>query len=230
MTGEKTPFVIPHEQPLDGAPFYRLFPRSVNDHYRIVSIMRTLKVYLEKGNEIFFEFTDGARKGTIGRLKVNASEVESLYINENRKHIGCQKTTWELVFDDRKNVVKLEPGWDQKLPGVLRFNCEATVWSYTSKARDKEDDAELYDHFGVLLAVGQLVMFPEGRKGAVHTRFGYIKNITAKGTIKVESVKTRPGHRKVEDNLSPTIYPSDLVVLDNNDIKDKVTMAKLMNG
>ena len=230
MTGEKTSFTIFGEKPLDGDSFYRLFPRSVSDHYRISAVMRSLKTYLENGNEIFFEFTSGARKGAIGRLNVKADEVENLYINENRQYINCQRHSWELVFDDRKNVVKLEPAWDQKLPGVLRFNCPETVWAYATKERPKEDAATLYDHFGVLLAVGQLVMYPEGRKGDVHTRFGYIKNITPKGTIKVESIKTRKGHTKVEDNISPTIYPSDLVVLDNNDIKDKVTMAKLSNG
>jgi hypothetical protein len=111
---------------------------------------------------------------------------------------------------------------------VLRFDLPGTTWSYVTKERPKLPAAVLHDHFGVQLEEGQLVLFPEGRKGDVHTRFGHITGITAAGTIKIRSLKTKADHQAKEANVSPTIYASDLVVLEGEkSIKDKVLMARL---
>lgn len=231
------PFEIPyHNVKFEGKKPESLFPARNSDSYRQKDIMPQLKTYLEAGNKIWVEFTEGARKGSIGRLDIKAEELTDLYkvvCTGRGEELEMTKTVWDIVFDDRDNVVKAEyHGWQSFWPnGVrLRFDLEGTKWAYTTKAKPEVEAKKLYDHFGVLLEVGQLVIFPEGRKGDVHTRFGYITNITPKGTIKVESIETRQGHEKTEENISPTIYPSDLVVIDGTDIKAKVTMAKLANG
>jgi hypothetical protein len=230
-------FEIPyHSLKFEGKSPAYLFPSRTSDTYKIKDVMRHLKTYLEAGNKIWVEFTQGARKGTIGRIDIKAEEVTDFYqvVRTGRgEELEMSKKVWDIVFDDRDNVIKVEyQGWQSFWPKgvVLRFDLEGTTWAYTTKAKPEVEAKKLYDHFGVLLEVGQLVIFPEGRKGDVHTRFGYITNITPKGTIKVESIKTRQGHAKTEENISPTIYPSDLVVIDGTDIKDKVTLAKLTNG
>lgn len=221
---------------LSGKDPLHLFPTLVSGgSLRINSNMRELKRFLEAGNQIFIEFTKGARKGSIGRLRFKAEDTVDLYLEDkDRRYSRLQKLHWEIEWDGRDNVVKvdLSGGWGEKWPTgtVLRFNCPETVWSYKTSAREVKPDATLYDHFGVLLEVGQLVLYPEGLKDNKKTRFGYIQAISPAGTITVESIKTRPGHNKTTAKLSPTTGPSDLVVLDANDIKDKVTMAKLTNG
>lgn len=212
-----------------------LFPNLTSDLFRTEDQMRQLKRYLENGNQIFIEYTKGARAGSIGRLRIKAEEVSDIYIlSRDRRSYRLQKVKWEVEWDGRDNVVTvdLSDGWGAKWPtgAVLRFNCPETVWAYKTQAREEKPPAEIYDHFGVLLEVGQLVLYPNGLKDNKHTRFGYIQSITPSGTITVESVKTRSHHNKEISKLSPTTSPGDIVVLDSNDIKDKVVMAKLMHG
>ena len=231
-------FEVPyHKLKFDGKPPSTLFHQRTSDTYRINDVMRQLKIWLEAGNQIFIEFTMGARKGTIGRLDLKVEDMQDLYktVRTGRgDELELAKKTWNITFDDRPNPIKVEhQGWQHGWPkgAVLRFDVPATVWAYETVAREKKPAAELYDHFGVLLEVGQMVLAPQGLKGSTRTRFAYIKAISAAGTIKIESIKTRQGHAKTESNVSPTIHSYDLIVLDGDmSIKDKVLMAKLANG
>lgn len=228
------PFTIPgHTEKFEGKDLGWLLPKRFTDSFRCRAYMRELKKWLEAGNKIHIEFTKGARKGTVARLDIKPEELDTLYKDirtGNGDQLDMVKDTWELVFDDRPNKIKVEHwSYRAKWPGVARFDIKETVWAYEAKAKEEKPKKIVKDHFGVVIEPEMLVMFPHGRKGDIHTRFGFVHSITEAGTVKVTSIKTRESHTKETTALSPTVYASDIVVLDG-DLVSKVTLAKLTNG
>lgn len=129
---------------LSGKNPLHLFPTLVSGgNFRITGNMRQLKKFLEDGNQIFIEFTKGARAGSIGRLRFKADDTVNLYVEDkDHRYTRLQKHHWEIEWDDRENVVKvdLSCGWGAKWPTgtVLRFNCPQTVWSYKTTRHIKQ--------------------------------------------------------------------------------------------
>ena len=77
-----------------------LFPNLTSDLFRTEDQMRQLKRYLENGNQIFIEYTKGARAGSIGRLRIKAEEVSDIYIlSRDRRSYRLQKVNWELNLE-----------------------------------------------------------------------------------------------------------------------------------
>jgi hypothetical protein len=196
---------------------------------------RQIQRYLDGGGQIFIEFTEGARKGSIGRLNITPQDCVDLYAPVKTglgDKMQITKINWEIVFDDRPNKVKikLEYWGANKWPGILRFDVTETLFVYETKPVEKKADKVLFDHFGVQLEVGQHVIYPHGLKGSLDTRFGIIEKISAAGTITIKPIKTRKGHDDESTKMTPNMSSCDIVVLDNNNIKDKVLVAKLTNG
>lgn len=190
---------------------------------------RYLKSHLEKGNQVYVEFTSGARKGTIGRLNLTPENV----MDYRKLEGGYYKDRWarnmkgiQIEFDDRKTTIPVDLDWykPKKLPIVLRFTPTETTWAYTSNARPKEEIKPVYDHFGTEIKVGSVVLFMHGSQNTYHNRIGKVSRISAKHTIWVEAFKTRKGHKTEE--ISGGIYAQDIFVPDG-DIRDKAMMAKL---
>ena len=191
-----------------------------------------LKPYLEKGGKVFIEFTEGARKGTIGELQITAEECEGLYV-ERKTGLGTfhylTKLDWIVVAEGKEVKITIDTassGAKRYFPGIMRFGDVETVWAYESKARPKVEPITLKDHFGVTLEVGQVVLFMHGKANDYETRFGKIKRISDKGTLWIEAFRTRE-HHKVEE-LTHGIFSRDLFVL-NGDLRDKAMLAKLSN-
>jgi len=210
------------------------FYGSVSSHQ---SNHRALKRYLENGGKIFIKIEKGARAGTIGQLVITPEDLDTYEQIKTGygETLRTNKQEWLIKFDDRDTMIKVGMkgnGRDFNWPGVLITDYDGpTVYAFNkAEPKAKPPGKVLYDHFGVQLEPGQLVLYPEGRQGTVHNRFGYIESISPAGTIKVESIKTRKGHAKAVSSLSPTVNASDIVVLDSNDIKDKVILAKLTHA
>lgn len=220
---------------LEGKNPWHLLPGRFDYESKARQQMRALQNYLENGGHVFVEFTEGARKGSIGRINITPKDCVDLYAPV-RSGLGekqqITKLDWEIVWDDRPNKVKikLEYWGANKWPGKLRFDVTETVYAYETKPVEKKAEKILFDHFGVQLEVGQHVIYPHGLKGSLDTRFGIIEKISAAGTITVKPIKTRKGHDDELTKVSPGMSSSDIVVLDNNNIKDKVLVAKLTNG
>lgn len=217
----------------EGQPFNNVFPSWTTDRTAHKYFIKKLAEHLENGGFIHVELTQGARKGTIGRWDISAEEMAALY-HEGRNGYGdvlATSTDIKLVFDDRDNVIPAAIRHGDGIQGIVHFSMTKTVWSFQTKAQPKKQAKVLRDHFGVVLEPGQLVLFPMGLKGETRTRFGHIEAISAAGTIKVKAMATRAKHdNNVVVNVSPTINASDLIVLDDTLIKDKITLAKLANA
>lgn len=190
---------------------------------------RYLKKYLEDGGKVYLEFTKGARKGTVGRLNLTPEMV----MDYRKLEGGYYKDKWarnmkgvQLEFDDRKTTIPVDLNWYQpkKLDAVLRFTPSETVWVYTTTARPKEEIKPVFDHFGVEIKVGSVVLFMHGSGNTYHNRIGKVTRISAKHTIWVEAFRTREHHKAEEINTG--VYAQDMFVLDG-DIRDKAMMAKL---
>ena len=193
-----------------------------------------LKPYLEAGGKIFVEFTEGARKGTIGELQITAGELLTTLYSPLRRGstTRIRRLEWEIIAEGKTIKLKYEAHYGAKnnLPGILHFGEHETRWVFTTKAPKPPEPAKvLYDHFGLQLEVGKLVLYPNGRKGDLSTRFGHITKITPAGTITIKPIKTRPAHKNDEIKVSPTVAASDLIILED-DLKSKVLMAKLKHG
>lgn len=222
-----------YDKEYEGKAFNSVFPNNTSDRTNQSYLIKKLVAHLEAGKFIHVEFTTGARAGSIARWDISAEEMAGLYqIHRTvRGDILAANTDVKLVFDDRDNVIVGAIRYGDGIKGIVHFNMDSTVWVYTTTKREKVEPKELFDHFGVKLEVGQLVMAPVGTSGAVRTRFGYIKSITAAGTIKIETINTRNMHKRIESNLSPTVASWDVIVIDKeNSIMDKVLLAKLTHG
>jgi len=194
--------------------------------------MGALRKHLDGGGRVFIEITKGARKGTIGELVIPSTDVNELWADRVKTGMGeyrrCKVDEWHLKFDDRENVIKISKDrWDYKWNGILRFNCEGTVWVYETKEKPKVEPVKLFDHFGTPLEAGQVVLFQHGKQNTYHNRFGKIKRISDKGTIWVEMFKTRPEH--TAEVVDKGIYAQDMFVLDG-DLREKAMMAKLCHS
>lgn len=219
---------------MEGKLSRAVFPYQTTDITAHKALISKTVEHLAAGNSIHIEFTDGARKGTIARWAITAEEFKNLYceVHTGRGKVLENRAKVNLVFDDRPNVISINILFHDQLPGIIHFHETATVWAYTTKSVPKKPPLVVRDHFGVVLAPGQLILFPMGPKGETHTRFGHIVSITPAGTVKVEAMATRQSHGpKVEVNISPTVNHSDIIVLDDlQDIKNKVVLAKLANA
>ena len=225
--------ITPQLQAYEGYSTESLFPAFHSDRIDITHRYH-LKKYLEDGGKVFVEFTKGARKGTIGELIVSADELlTTLYESRRSGIISRQRRLeWEIVAEGKPIKFKFEPFYSSKnkLPGILHFGELETKWVYTTKAPAPPEPAKvLYDHFGLQLEVGKLVLYPNGRAGDLSTRFGHITKITSAGTITIKPIKTRPNHRFEEVKVSPSVAAADLIILED-DLKSKVLMAKLKHG
>jgi hypothetical protein len=189
-----------------------------------------LKKYQEAGGRVMIEITEGARKGSIGELIIPGVNIDDLYGASYTGGLGRQMrrskiAEWQIRFDDRKNTIKVERhSYEYKWKGVLRFDRQDTIWSYESKERPKEQLPELFDHFGVKLEVGQVVLFLTGRGTNQYVRLGKVTRWSAKGTIWAESMKTRSDHPA---NAEMTIQGSVNIFVLDGDVRSKAMMAKL---
>jgi hypothetical protein len=215
----------------DGKETAKFFPEYSTDYSALKYRIGQAQQHLANGGTIHIELTKGARKGSIGRLDIQPEDLAEIY-KDSYLQLTMKFTKWNLVFDDRKNVVKIEAWQGSGFPGVIHFTrTEPTVWAYTTNTKEPKLVPDLFDHFGTKIEIGSMVLAPQGTKGNTRTRFAYVKDISEAGTIKIESIKTRKGHLKTESKVSPTIFPYDLIVLDGDtSIKDKVLLAKLTHG
>lgn len=222
-----------YDKEYEGQPFNAVFPPWTTDRTAHKYLIKKLVEHLQNGGKIHIELTTGARKGTIARWDISADEMANLY-KEGRNGYGdvlAASADIKLVFDDRDNVIPAAIRYGDGIQGLVHFGMTQTVWSFQTKAQPKKAAKVLKDHFGVVLEPGQLVLFPMGLKGETRTRFGHIESITAAGTIKVKAMATRQSHENnVVSNVSPTVRASDLIVLDDTPIKDKVMLGKLANA
>ena len=223
-----------YDKEYDGKSFGQVFPAFTTDRTAQKYLIKKVAEHLRAGHFIHVELTTGAREGTIARWDISADEMEKLYSEARNGHgdVLAASVDIKLVFDDRDTVIPAAIRYGDGIQGKVHFHKTATVWVYTTNSHPKKPAKVLHDHFGVVLAPGQLVLFPMGPKGEMHTRFGHIVSITPAGTIKVEAMATRQGHGpKVEVNVSPTVDASDLIILDDNvSLKDKVVLAKLTHA
>lgn len=212
---------------LDGERFRNVFSTYRPNNYELKQLMRDLSKYLET-EKIYVEFTDGARKGTIARWDIDSAQALELYATTNLasyyRDYAKINIPLKFVFDDRDTVITLD---SKNFPAVLLFGSRPTNWVFTRNAKQHFDPPEMFDHFGTLLEVGQLIMAPVGTKGYMSTRFAKIVNISERGTIKVQTIKSRKGHREEISNLSPTISSHDIIVIDSMNMEDKLMIAKL---
>lgn len=222
-----------YDKEYEGQLFDNVFPSWTTDRTAQKYFMKKLVEHVRNGGFIHVKLTKGARKGSIARWDISADELQNLY-HEGKNGYGevlAASHDIKLVFDDRDNVITSAIRYGDGIQGTVHFNMTQTVWAFQTNAQPKKAAKVLHDHFGVVLAPGQIVMFPMGPKGDTHTRFGIIESITAAGTIKVEAMASRPGHTKVSVNVSPVINPSDLIVIDEfKELKDKLMLAKLAHA
>jgi hypothetical protein len=186
-----------------------------------------IKKFLAEGKKIYVEIEKGARAGTIGEL-VLPENFDDLYANvgtnQNARDRRQNRDTWLLKFDDSDKTVKLEGTYRKHVMEKVSFVQQPTVWKYTSVARPKEELPVLHDHFGVELAVGQVVLALIGTGTDQYVRLGKITRWSAKGTIWIETMKTRETHPK---NAEATVQGSINIFVLDGDIRAKAMMAKM---
>lgn len=214
----------------EGKSARHLFPTS--DNSRAKDRMKYgLKKYLTEGGKVFIEFTEGARKGTIGELIISADDCDGLY-EERKTGLGTfhylTKLEWEVVAEGKTIKIAIDrsarTGIKRYFPGVLHFGEVETKWAYETKEKPKVEPVKLRDHFGTELEVGQVVLFMHGKQNTYHNRFGKIHRISDKGTIWVEMFKTRPEHKN--EIVDKGVFAVDMFVLDG-DLREKAMLAKL---
>lgn len=222
-----------YDREYEGKLFGSNFPSWTTDKTAHKYFIKKVAQHIRDGGFVHVALTHGARKGTIARWDISAEEMDNLYV-EARNGYGdvlAASSDIKLVFDDRDTVIPMAIRYGDGVQGTVHFGLTATKWVFTTKAQPKKAAKVLHDHFGTVLAPGQLVMFPMGAKGDTHTRFGHIVSITPAGTIKVEAMASRAGHTKSTVNVSPTVNASDLVVVDQfEDLKNKLMLAKLTHA
>lgn len=222
-----------YDKEYDGKSFFNNFPAWTTDKTAHKYFIKKVAEHIRQGGFIHIELIQGARKGTIARWDISAEEMESLY-SEQRNGYGdvlAASADIKLVFDDRDTVIPGAIRYGDGIQGIVHFHLTSTKWVFQTKAQPKKAAKVLHDHFGTVLAPGQLVMFPMGAKGDTRTRFGHIVSITPAGTIKVEAMASREGHNKVTVNVSPTVNASDLIVVDEfEELKNKLMLAKLTHA
>jgi hypothetical protein len=217
---------------LEGQPLYLLIPGVIsgsdsNTRYRLSQVGK----HIQAGNRVFVEITKGARQGTIGELVFDTTDFDELYGPMIRTGLGdrryCLKDELTLRFDDRDNTIKIGKGRWKEFDAknmVLRFSAPGTLWVYTTKPKPVVPKVTIYDHFGVELEVGQVVLFMYGQKNDYSNRFGKIARISDRGTIWVDMFRTREHHKAGQ--VSNGVYGSNIFVL-NGDLREKAMMARL---
>jgi hypothetical protein len=184
-----------------------------------------IKKFLAEGKKIYVEIEKGARAGTIGEL-VLPDNLDDLYaiVGTSLRDRRQNGDTWVLKFDDSDKTVKLEGSYRKRVMEKVSFVQQPTVWKYTSVARPKEELPVLHDHFGVELVVGQVVLALIGIGTDQYVRLGKITRWSAKGTIWIETMKTRETHPK---NAEATVQGSINIFVLDGDIRAKAMMAKM---
>jgi hypothetical protein len=224
---------IVNNRDYEGKTFNSVFPYIASECHQQAHLIKKIVEHLEAGKFIHVEFTHGARAGTIARWDISAKEMADLY--QTNRTVGgdilTANTDIKLVFDDRDNVIVGAIRYGDGIKGIVHFNLDSTKWVFTTTKREKVEPKVIFDHFGVKLEVGQLVMAPVGISGNISTRFGHITAITPAGTIKIKTFKTRRSQTKNETNLSPTVSSCDVIVIDKErDLLDQVLLAKIAHG
>ena len=189
-----------------------------------------LKSFLENGGNVYVEFQDGARKGTVGRLNIKPEDCESLYrkieVGLYEGNYEITQRDWEIVFDDTEKTIGIKIERQKPLKWRLHFGQMETKWVFTTKERPKVDPKILKDHFGEEIKVDQVVMFMHGKGNDYEVRFGKVKRISEKGTVWIEAFATMADH-KVEI-FNHGIHPKNIFILDGDQsIKDRAMLAKM---
>lgn len=211
----------------EGRPLCKLFPYQ---HYLAEPFMDafgdTILDCIRAGSPIYVEFLEGARKGTIGRLKLDENILKPLYPERYNRHPnqGFRPYTvfrnldkWTIEFDDGKsftistNAKTVECG-----DVVIRFDVEKTQSIFTRKIKDPTENVnipKIYDHFGVQIEPDKVILVIQGQSPYTELRFAKVLSISPKGTVKIELMKTRKNHRTETMNRQ-NISPSNAIVFD----------------
>ena len=191
-----------------------------------------LRRYIEQGGQVYMEITSGARKGTVGRLNLTPEMLDSTCYRklEGGYYKGSLARNFpdgiELVFDDRKQTIKIDMDWykPKSVPDhFITFLPTSTTWVYTTTAKPKEEEWTPRDFFGKEIRQGSLVVF-HGKE--VETRVGTVQRWTNKGTIWVEEMST-PANPKSSVHTH-NVYAHFMILLDDlPDLKAQVLLKKL---
>lgn len=206
------------------------FFSHVSDYsYGQATTVRYLKKWLEDGGQVFLELTEGARKGSVGRLVISPADCDAMYRVCTG---GWYKGKWimdrgpfVLEFDDHTSKIKIEQndyrGMAWPKGSRLRFNAPKTVWVYTTKPKPKTTTWVPRDHFGTEITKETLVMFTD-RVGT--TRFGYPERWSEKGMMWMNPVRTR---KNISTEQIHTGVMAHNMVVCGKDLAAQVTLAKL---
>lgn len=175
----------------EGEDLSNLIPGS-HSGYGDPDVVRHLRRYIEEGGKVYLEITSGARKGTVGRLNLTPEMLTDCYeditagsYNGKRKRVFADDL--EVVFDDRKQTIKLDMYWYSSMgwpDHKITFLPETTTWVYTTKPRPKEVEWTPKDFFGNVISKDSLVFFSD--RDGVH-RVGQVQRWTNKGTMWVKA-------------------------------------------
>jgi hypothetical protein len=212
----------------EGKTIHELLP-WIGGSYGPPDQARYLKSYLEKGGQVYLEITQGARKGTVGRLVITPEqcmEYTKLEGGYHKDKFARRMTGLHLAFDDRKTTIPVDMDWyrPKKLAHVLCFTPTVTTWVYTSTAKPKEAVWTPKDFFGNVIAKDSLVFF-SANDGV--QRIGRVERWSNKGTMWVEVVKMKAGTHQAPV-LTHGVMAHNMILVDAYpDLKAAVTLKKL---
>lgn len=214
----------------EGLSLENLIP-SIHSGYNDPDPIRYLKSFIEEGGKVYAEITGGARKGTVGRINLSPEMLQDCYEEiKGGYYKGKKKRLFpdglELIFDDRKQVIKLDMDWykPKGWPAMkITFLPDTTTWAYTTTARPKEETWIPRDFFGNELVKDSLVFF-SSNDGI--NRIGKVQRWTNKRTMWVESLNL-PGQCKPQV-FTHGVAAAQMILIDAYpDLKSAVTLKKL---